>query len=212
MTRLTDQEIRIIQKARSRGAEPALATDKLIAKARWMRAGYVNRLLQRGMTVLGLDSLVGALVRPLRQAMMRGETVRELRQLDDHMLRDIGLERSQIEEIADALAGSAPQRAPRPGPIARLRKAYQRRATIAALENLDDRVLSDIGLVRGNIARTVDHLLNQPVTAATSRIGHDGKVVLRRPGTEHDGVANVAHLRAATLVGMGAFKGEQRAA
>jgi uncharacterized protein YjiS (DUF1127 family) len=95
-------------------------------------------------------------VLPIRRRLEKRQVMAELRALNDRALRDIGIERGQIELVVDAMKIEAP-RSPRPavGPFAALRRWRYRRRTINALAALDDRLLDDIGLVRANIGEFV---------------------------------------------------------
>ena len=78
--------------------------------------------------------------------------------LDSRQLRDIGMERSDIERIAVESSRSAH---PYPATwISRLgsevRRAAARRQSIAQLNALDDRILQDIGIERATITEMVD--------------------------------------------------------
>ena len=58
-----------------------------------------------------VEAAVGAVIERLRADRRRRLTIRELSTLDDHNLRDIGLQRSQIRSVAHALAaGEVPSR------------------------------------------------------------------------------------------------------
>ncbi|GAB4168524.1 MAG: hypothetical protein OHK0024_03900 [Thalassobaculales bacterium] len=75
--------------------------DDVLREARALRAVHTARLL------LGI---VGAVVRfviePLRSFRKRQETYAELMSLDDHVLRDIGIARSDIQNIAFGAANA----------------------------------------------------------------------------------------------------------
>ena len=80
-----------------------------VARARRLQARCVRETL--GPVIVrpvaafarALASLASALVREYRRERDRRETIRELRGLEDYLLRDIGLERDQIVSVADAL-------------------------------------------------------------------------------------------------------------
>jgi uncharacterized protein YjiS (DUF1127 family) len=91
-------------------------------------------------------------VLPLRRRIHTRRAMVQLHGLDDRALRDIGLERGQIETVVEGTKVETP-RTPRPevGPIAALRRWIVRRRTINTLTALNDRLLEDIGLVRSHI-------------------------------------------------------------
>jgi uncharacterized protein YjiS (DUF1127 family) len=98
-------------------------------------------------------------VLPLRQRIHTRRAMAQLHGLDDRALRDIGIDRGQIETVVEGLKVETP-RTPRPevGPIAALRRWIVRRRTINTLDALDDRLLEDIGLVRSHIPAFVRDL------------------------------------------------------
>ncbi len=116
---------------------------------------------------------VGRTVRgsSLAHARRRRQTINELQALSDRMLHDIGLTRDQIVEVATLLtarpAVETRRRATvRAEPlvrslIARARRARLRQVTIRELEQLSDRVLSDIGIPRCHIPAAVDQILKK---------------------------------------------------
>lgn len=96
----------------------------------------------------------GSLLRRWRQ---HAAVVRELSELDDRMLEDIGVPRWQIGEIADTVVGE------RPSLIITVAKAltaplvrwYRRNKAARELGQLEDRMLADIGINRGDIPHLV---------------------------------------------------------
>lgn len=98
----------------------------------------------------------------LQRWLQRAAVVRELSDLDNRMLDDIGVARWQIEEIADSAVGGE-----RPSLLAAVATAvagpvvrwYRRNQVEKQLSQLDDRMLADIGINRGdilNIAKSWD--------------------------------------------------------
>ena len=120
MTRLTDKEIGEIRKAR--------ASAQVISRPSiWQKTSA---------------ALLGGIVNPFLRQRDRARTVSELAALDDRMLSDIGIRRSQIELVADTEAAT---KHPGESLWARLFAAYKaghnRRATINALSRLPDGLL-----------------------------------------------------------------------
>ncbi len=118
------------------------------------------------------ESLLVILLRPFRRA----GVARELRQLDARMLSDIGLSPSDIDRVAAQSVGGKGEWIV----LSLLRLAVTRfagwankRATYRSLMSLDDRMLRDIGLNRGEIPELVDALrgpLGRPVTGFESEV------------------------------------------
>ncbi len=134
----------------------------------------------------GRDSLFTRIWEKAKDARLRSRAIAELSSLDDRLLRDIGLERTRIPEVVDALDRSEPDIlvraasrgvAPRSArdsllgrTAARLSRAWIRRQAINGLTRLDDRLLRDIGLERDGIPDAVDAMLrNEPLPAPAPR-------------------------------------------
>ncbi len=116
----------------------------------------------------GANGLLIALAHSVVRAVRRRRTVRMLRQLDAHLLADIGIERDEIDEVAAKAAkaitpvvAAVPARRVLGELVAALRKGWQRQAAIRSLQGLPDWVLADIGIERGRIPESVDSLLAQ---------------------------------------------------
>jgi len=134
-----------------------------------MPASIANRLLK---TSPARESLFDILLRPFRRA----GVARELRGLDARMLADIGLGRSEIDRVAAESVGGKGEWIV----LSLLRLAAgklvdwaNKRATYRSLMSLDDRMLSDIGLSRGDIPALVDALrgpLGRPVTGFETEV------------------------------------------
>ena len=87
----------------------------------------------------------------LRKLRVR-RAVQELQGFSDHLLWDLGIDRSQIELVAKELVDrTAPAPRPESRLFAGLRRRRLQRRTIRELSRLDDRQLDDIGLSRDEI-------------------------------------------------------------
>lgn len=130
MTRFTEKEMAALSEAQ--GPAAAVRTDNSVPAA---RQGSV-----------------------LQRWLRRTAVVRELSQLDDRMLEDIGVARWQIDEIADAaVGGERPSlwRGLAEAIVAPLVRWYRRSQALQELSRLDDRMLADIGINRGDIPALV---------------------------------------------------------
>jgi len=99
-------------------------------------------------------------------------TYRSLMSLDERMLSDIGLTRSDISMVVDAMRGplGTPTVDGNFGTevIMPLKQWNLWRVAHKQLNTLDNRMLSDIGFVRGDIDRVADELAARTVTKAAN--------------------------------------------
>ena len=101
--------------------------------------------------------LVAGIVGALTRWYDRQKAYSELMALDEHTLRDIGVSRSQIPILVSQMAAAGgPQAAPAAWRLEEelvrpLRQWNRSRAAAKTLNAIDDRMLSDIGMVRGDI-------------------------------------------------------------
>ena len=212
MTRLNELKNELDQSARGVLPRPT-DIQKLTDKGRQLRAEALAKLPGQGLSAIS-------------RAWRRRETINQLQSLSDRMLEDIGLNRGQIVEVATRMAADSATDAPhRAEPVAlsflaKVRKARVRRATIRELENLSDRVLSDIGISRGQIPAEVDRILekrsaqapvaqsgNSPVHALLSRI-ESAIRPLRQWHFSRVAAGQIARLGNATLSDLGYIKGD----
>jgi uncharacterized protein YjiS (DUF1127 family) len=111
-----------------------------------------------------------AVLAPLADWYGRRATYRELMRLDDHLLRDIGLTRAEIPALIEGKSRAVAAteiRAAAIVDVARpVRRWNRRRASAKTLHRLDNRMLSDIGFVRGDIDDVADELAARSMTAA----------------------------------------------
>lgn len=212
MTRLSELNTEL-----SRLAPDAMAnttdTQTLINKGRQVRAETIA-------------ATAGQILAVIRRASRRRQTIKQLQSLSDRMLDDIGLSRSRIVEVATLLAARPVTDQPHDAkPIgetffAKVRRARLRRATIRELEQLSDRVLSDVGISRGQIPAEVDRILEKrraeapaapsgvsPVHALLSRL-ESAVRPLRQWHVSRLAAGQIARLGGATLADIGYVKGD----
>jgi uncharacterized protein YjiS (DUF1127 family) len=122
------------------------------------------------------ETLINILLRPFK----RGKIARELRMLDERMLSDIGLSRSDIDRIAVESVGGKGEW------IVLSLVAYvgrkiagwaHKRAAYRSLMALDNRMLADIGLTRSDIP-TVVGAMRGPLAVSVVDRGFETEVVM----------------------------------
>lgn len=118
-----------------------------------------------------LSALAGTLAAPFVRWFRRNEAYRQLASLDDRMLSDIGLNRGDIPALVKSWDGEPVSWvAEEEAPLLRgLRQWNRGRATAKALHALDNHMLDDIGLVRGDIDWVAEELAAQSAWTAANR-------------------------------------------
>ena len=114
---------------------------------------------------------LGELARDLSRAFVRWQSrraaYRQLMLLDERLLRDIGLSREEIPAVIASMRQGAAPAATEDGLARPLRLWSRRRDAAKTLNTLNDRMLDDIGMVRGDIESVADELatrsLRRPV-------------------------------------------------
>ncbi len=97
-------------------------------------------------------------------------TYRSLMSLDDRMLSDIGLNRADIPALVDALRGPLPPVSGFEAEVVMPLKQWNLwRVAHKQLSQLDNRMLSDIGFVRGDIDWVADELAARSVANANTK-------------------------------------------
>jgi uncharacterized protein YjiS (DUF1127 family) len=152
-----------------------------------------------------LRDLTAAILRPLRRQAISDR----LERLDDRLLEDIGIQRFQIDAIADSVAS---QRAPSVGValghlFAVLVKSVaawsERRTAYRELNALDDRMLSDIGITRADIPAVIAGM-----TAARHEDGTDPLEAVRRWARSRAAAQDLNALDNRTLDDIGMVRGD----
>ena len=175
MSRLSEKEIELIRAARESDVWTSGSAAPAIERARRQQSETVFDLLAQGTaevaTWTGLSALASivdsTILRPLRRALRRRAAAIELRRLDDHMLRDIGIDRAAVEGYVEALyADDLEPRRTDGQPKSGIGRWLKRRSAIAELEALSDHQLEDIGLLRAEIPTAVDAAIAQKAEGA----------------------------------------------
>jgi uncharacterized protein YjiS (DUF1127 family) len=110
--------------------------------------------------VVSLAKLLG---RKLAAWSSRRDAYRRLMALDDRMLADIGLNRTEIPAVVKAMHGSEAQSGFEAEVVLPLKQWNLWRDAHKQLSQLDNRMLSDIGLVRGDIDWVAEELADRAV-------------------------------------------------
>ena len=202
MTRFTEKEMVELSRAmtpatttRTEEFTPASSQGNLLQ--RWLRRAAVVRELSQldsrmlddiGVSRWQIDEIADAavggerpslaaalaqtLAAPLVRWYRRNEAFRQLSQLDDRMLADIGVNRGDIPALVDNWDGDVPAENAAEedaGLLHGLRQWNRSRATAKALHALDNHMLEDIGLVRGDIDWVAEELAAQSAWTAANR-------------------------------------------
>ena len=206
-----------------------IENEKVIRGPAFLRDVITRTDDRRGEAAMG-----GTLLAALRRRFRRAAIARQLAALDDRLLADIGIERWQIADVAAQAAAEA-------SPITRtdrsaaetsflqtvgrfvndhvvvpLRRAYHRQVAYRELSALDDRLLRDIGLTRGDIPAVVNALsegeLRREASAHAGRTreedGHDVLWSLRLWNRSRSAAKALYALDDRTLNHIGLVRGE----
>jgi uncharacterized protein YjiS (DUF1127 family) len=107
--------------------------------------------------MVALVDLAAAIAKRVVAWQERRTAERELRRLDDRMLRDIGIMRADIPQVAAGRPVSAKAEEANDA-LDALRRWARSRAAAKDLNALDSRMLNDIGMVRGDIDWVAEEL------------------------------------------------------
>lgn len=158
MTRLPD-----LTGARRAAERDLLSFDipSAMQTARNFRSQFIANRLGAALAAFARWSGLKALVAALRRRLHQRRTLKALSQLDDRLLRDIGVSRADIEATAAFCCQAQPEEPSvwqRIGAwIARERR---RRATVRELSAMPDELLADIGIERAEIPAVADALVS----------------------------------------------------
>ena len=107
--------------------------------------------------IVALVDFAAAIAKRVVAWQERRTAERELRRLDDRMLRDIGIMRADIPQVAAGRPVSAKAEEANDA-LDALRRWARSRAAAKDLNTLDSRMLNDIGMVRGDIDWVAEEL------------------------------------------------------
>ncbi len=180
------------------------ASEKVMLGRAMASAGVTESIAPQ--TVGGaLRALTAAILRPLR----RQAIADRLERLEDRLLEDIGVQRFEIDAIADSVAS---RQAPSVGValgnlVAVLVKSLaawsERRTACRELNALDDRMLSDIGITRADIPAVVAGM-----TAGGHADGADPLEAVRRWARSRAAAQDLNALDNRTLDDIGMVRGD----
>lgn len=121
----------------------------------------------------------GLFVQPVLRYLHRRHVYNTLMSLDDRMLADIGLSRYEVADYVRNLDGTAMEQVPsllaaaEQDLVAPLRAWNRARVTARQLSKLDDRMLVDIGVVRGDIDWLAGEIARKTVVPANGNAAND---------------------------------------
>jgi len=180
------------------------ASEKVML-GRAMAPAGVTRTIAPATVGGALRDLAAALLRPVR----RQAIADRLERLDDRMLQDIGVDRYEIGAIAESITA---RNAPRVGValgnlfavLGRSLAAWsERHAALRELNALDDRMLKDIGITRGDIPAVVAGM-----TAAGHAENTDPLEAVRRWARSRAAAQDLNALDNRTLDDIGMVRGD----
>jgi uncharacterized protein YjiS (DUF1127 family) len=109
--------------------------------------------------------VAGIVVRPVADFLARREAENHLRALDDRLLADIGLSRGDIAEVVRTVHRAPKHADEGMGAVRQIRVYNRSRIAAKELAAYDDRMLDDMGFVRGDIDWVAERLANRSVIA-----------------------------------------------
>ena len=151
-------------------------------------------------------SLANILFRPFRRA----QIARELQSLDERMLRDIGVSKSEIDRVAaESVGGEQWVVVALAKYIGRKLAAWSsRRDAYRRLTALDDRMLADIGLRRTDIPAVVKAMDHAPVSSAEGSFESEVVLPLKQWNLWRDAHKQLSQLDNRMLSDIGLVRGD----
>lgn len=119
-----------------------------------------------GLAAAFLEMVYGLVVAPVLLWNKRRAAFSALNSLDDRMLSDIGVERAEIGNVVEGMHQSVSYPAVSLDVMAPIAAWNRARQTANQLYRLEDRMLADIGVVRGDIEWLASEVAHKAVAAA----------------------------------------------
>ncbi|MGM0559983.1 MAG: DUF1127 domain-containing protein [Pseudomonadota bacterium] len=173
MTRLTEVELAELNRAKTL-AQP-MNVQQVVEQAHRLRAQATADMLGRAARGMGRMLRLKQLGAYAARQALYARTYRELSQLSDRSLADIGMTRSEIDSVARELSKTGVQatRTEAKGYLTRLREqlahARLRRETRRRIAELDDRMLLDIGInPQDNLDAALDRIMRERKASRTA--------------------------------------------
>ncbi len=153
MTRLSDLHGELAKGAAVRWDPRSVDVLDVVQRARTQRSEFIADHLRHGIESFARRSGLTALFAVLRQRWQCHRTLRELEQLDAHLLSDIGVIRADIEATAAQCHSKRPSSGNSVwyGLAGWASREVHRRRTVSALSAMSDEMLTDIGITRVEI-------------------------------------------------------------
>lgn len=153
MIRLTDLHGARAGSAAVRWDQRSVDVLSVVQTARTLRAEFIADHLHSGLETFGRWSGLSALFATLRRRFQHRRTLKALGQLDDRLLSDIGISRTEIAAAAALCCKEEAVAKPSAWSklAARLRREVARRRTVRELSAMSDEMLADIGIDRADI-------------------------------------------------------------
>jgi uncharacterized protein YjiS (DUF1127 family) len=170
MIRLTELSGTVAGSTAERWDQRSVDVLSIVQTARTLRAEFIADHLHSALEAFGRWSGLRALFVALRRRLQHRRTLKALTQLDDRLLRDIGVSRAEIDATAafccEDKAAATPSVWQRLS--AWLSQERRRRQTVRELSAMPDELLADVGIERAEIPAVAAALVSgQPVTTAS---------------------------------------------
>lgn len=170
MTRLTELSGTAAGSAAERWDQRSADILSVVQAAQTLRSEFIADHTRRALAAFGRWSGLSTLAAALRRRLQHHRTLQALTQLDDRLLNDIGVSRTDIHATAAFCCDEQPEASPsvwhRLG--AWLSRERRRRQTIRELSAIPDALLADVGIARADIPAVAAALADTaPAPAAT---------------------------------------------